>query len=89
MCPGFLAAACRIDGTGNEGNNEGSFRKMLNRRNNSNICAPLEFGDNEPIFHFLLSKLATPHFLYFHFCHWNTISATIDFSTDYCILNKK
>lgn len=44
--PGFLAAACHIDGTGNEGNNEGRFRRMWNGRNNRNICASLQLGYN-------------------------------------------
>ena len=44
--PGFLAAACYIDGPGNEGNNEGRFRRIWNGRNNRNICASLQLEYN-------------------------------------------
>lgn len=44
--PGFLAAACLIDGTCNEGNNEGSLRRTWDGRNNRNICASLQLEYN-------------------------------------------
>lgn len=44
--PGFLAAARHIDGIGNEGNNEGRFRRMWNGRNNRNICGSLQLEYN-------------------------------------------
>lgn len=44
--PGFLAAAYRIDGGGNEGDNVGRFRRMCSGRNNRNICASLHLENN-------------------------------------------
>lgn len=44
--PGFLAGVCHVDGTCNEGNDEGRFRRMQNGRNNRNICASLQLECN-------------------------------------------
>lgn len=44
--PGFLTAACCIDGTTNDGNNEGRFRRMLDGRDNRSICASLHLSYN-------------------------------------------
>lgn len=44
--PGFLAGVCLVDGTCNEGNDEGRFRRMQNGRNNRNICASLQLEYN-------------------------------------------
>lgn len=53
--PGFLAAARRIDGTGNEGSNEGRFRRTWNGRKQwEHLCSRYSLSIIETIFHFPL-----------------------------------